>query len=266
MVGEIAVDIVHGPHFQPLGIAQGLIIPGREMLAEVEIVHQIADLQRIGNRRRRIGRSGSRKLLGRTVQVGQDPLLFDGVDAVDQTPFGVADLENPALLLQNLLRKLLTPRRVLAQPLAHALYGVHDRILAQLQLRVLTQQRHVLRVAFQPGDTGLHLRLLGMQRTGSQKSRAQRIYENLAKHSLGHLHHLMKKICISPKISRRPSSISSELETLNAAGIAEKLSIEPTSPNPGPTLPIEATEPVKLVVRSTPSTVPKTVPARMNIK
>ena len=76
----------------------------------------------------------------------------------------------------------------------------------------------------------------------------------------------MKKICMSPKISRRPSSISSELDTLNAAGIAEKLSIEPTSPNPGPTLPIEATAPVKLVVRSMPSIVPKTVPASMNIR
>ena len=36
----------------------------------------------------------------------------------------------------------------------------------------------------------------------------------------------MKKICISPKISRRPSSISSELETLNAAGIAEDYDLE----------------------------------------
>ena len=38
----------------------------------------------------------------------------------------------------------------------------------------------------------------------------------------------MKKSCMNPNISRRPNSISSELESLNTPGSAEKLSIEPT--------------------------------------
>ena len=63
---------------------------------------------------------------------------------------------------------------------------------------------------------------------------------------------------MNPNISRRPNSISSELESLNTPGSAEKLSIEPTSPKPGPTLPIDATAPEKLVIRSTPNIVPKT--------
>ena len=74
----------------------------------------------------------------------------------------------------------------------------------------------------------------------------------------------MKKSCISPKISRRPRSISSELDILKTPGTDEKLSIDPTWPNPGPTLPIEATEPEKLVIRSTPNIVPSTVPARIS--
>ena len=76
----------------------------------------------------------------------------------------------------------------------------------------------------------------------------------------------MKKSCMNPKISRRPNSISSELESLNTPGSAEKLSIEPTSPKPGPTLPIDATAPEKLVIRSTPNIVPKTVPASISIR
>jgi len=150
MVGEIAIDIVHGPHLLPLRVAQGRIILRREVFAEIEVVHQIADLQRVGDRLRRAFFSRRRRLLRRAVQAGQHPLLLDGVDTVDQASLGIADFENPAFELQNLLRILLPLARVLAQLPAHALHGVDDRILAYLQLRILAEQRHVLGVSLQP--------------------------------------------------------------------------------------------------------------------
>ena len=67
MVGEIAVDIVHGPHLLPLRVAQGRIILRREVFAEIEVVHQIADLQRVGDRLRRAFFSRRRRLLRRAV-------------------------------------------------------------------------------------------------------------------------------------------------------------------------------------------------------
>ena len=160
MVGEIAVDIVHGPHLLPLRVAQGRIILRREVFAEIEVVHQIADLQRVGDRLRRAFFSRRRRLLRRAVQAGQHPLLLDGVDTVDQASLGIADFENPAFELQNLLRILLPLARVLAQLPAHALHGVDDRILAYLQLRILAEQRHVLGVSLQPRNAGFDLGLL----------------------------------------------------------------------------------------------------------
>ena len=54
------------------------------------------------------------------------------------------------------------------------------------------------------------------------------------------------------KISRRPMSISVMLVALRTVGKAAKLDIDPTSPKPGPTLPMQATEAVTPVVKSRP--------------
>ena len=49
----------------------------------------------------------------------------------------------------------------------------------------------------------------------------------------------------------------------NTAGISAKLLIEPTEPNPGPTLPIHATVDENPVIKSRPNIVLTTVPANM---
>ena len=99
-------------------------------------------------------RGRPRRLRRRAVQVGEHPLLLDGVDTVDQAALGIADFEYPAFELQNILRILLAARRVLAQLPPGAFHGIDDRIFAHLQLRILAQKRHILLVAFEPRDAG----------------------------------------------------------------------------------------------------------------
>ena len=99
-------------------------------------------------------RGSPRRLRRRAVQVGEHPLLLDGVDTVDQAALGIADFEYPAFELQDLLRIALPVRGVFAQLLPGAFHGIDDRIFAHLQLRILAQKRHILLVAFEPRDAG----------------------------------------------------------------------------------------------------------------
>lgn len=55
-------------------------------------------------------------------------------------------------------------------------------------------------------------------------------------------------------------------ENFITPGIAAKLSIEPTSPNPGPTFPIQVAEAVSEVMKSTPQAVFISVPKIMKRK
>ena len=154
VIGKIAVHVIHGIEFQPLRFDERGIVGLRELFPEIGIADQIAHLERIGNLRRRIFRGRPRRLRRRAVQVGEHPLLLDGVDTVDQAALSIADFEYPAFELQNILRILLAGRRVLAQLPPGAFHGIDDRIFAHLQLRILAQKRHILLVAFEPRDAG----------------------------------------------------------------------------------------------------------------
>lgn len=61
----------------------------------------------------------------------------------------------------------------------------------------------------------------------------------------------MKNNEIIPKISSRPNSILIDNINFPKSGMPLKLPIEPTSPKPGPTLPMVVTEPEKAVITST---------------
>ena len=95
----------------------------------------------------------------------------DGVDLVDQAPLSIAHLEYPAFELQDLLRIALPVRGVFAQLLPGAFHGIDDRVLADLQLRILFQKRHVLPVALEPRDTGFHANLLRTEVSRRQQRR-----------------------------------------------------------------------------------------------
>ena len=84
VVGEIAVHIVHGVQLHPLRPAQGRIIGLGQLLAEIGVENQVAHLERVGDRPCGTFRDRLRWLLRRPVQVGEHPLLLDGVDLVDQ--------------------------------------------------------------------------------------------------------------------------------------------------------------------------------------
>lgn len=65
----------------------------------------------------------------------------------------------------------------------------------------------------------------------------------------------MKKSCMKPNISKRPTNMSIVDVNFKAPGSEEKFDIEPTSPKPGPTLLIHAIEAVNPVSRSQPNIV-----------
>ena len=219
VAGEVAVRVLRGLRFELLRLLQRGVVLRGQVVAEVAVADQVAHLERVGNRRGGLpGRPGA-GLFDGLVEVGQHPFLLDGVDAVDQAPFGVTQFEDPAFELQDLLGEALPfAGRGLAKPAAQSLHGVLYRILAQLQLRLLAQQRHVLFVVFQAGDARFDRRLradppgYGQQSDGEGQQPAQ---------CVGYLHHFMKNSCINPNISRRPSSIIRALVSLNAAGSAE---------------------------------------------
>ena len=171
VVGEIAVHIVHGVQLHPLRPAQGRIIGLGQLLAEIGVENQVAHLERVGDRPCGTFRDRLRRLLRRPVQVGEHPLLLDGVDLVDQAPLSIAHLEYPAFELQDLLRIALPVRGVFAQLLPGAFHGIDDRVLADLQLRILFQKRHVLPVALEPRDTGFHANLLRTEVSRRQQRR-----------------------------------------------------------------------------------------------
>jgi len=52
-----------------------------------------------------------------------------------------------------------------------AFHGIDDRVLADLQLRILFQKRHVLPVALEPRDTGFHANLLRTEVSRRQQRR-----------------------------------------------------------------------------------------------
>ena len=190
VVDQEAVDIVHGLRLHALGTAQRGVVLRSETVTEIAVVYQVAHLERVGDGDLHRGRRlGSR----RGVQVGKDPLLLDGVDAVDQPPLGGAQVEDQAFEPQNLLRVALAVVRFVVQAMPHAAHDAHDRILTHLQLRIAAQQRHVLLVALQPRNAGLHGRLL---RNGlpaeKQRGKRQKRYAKSTKHR-SYLHHLMKK-------------------------------------------------------------------------
>ena len=65
---------------------------------------------------------------------------------------------------------------------------------------------------------------------------------------------------MSPNISKRPKSINALLDIFITSGIAPKFDIDPTSPNPGPTLPMQVVAAVSDVMKSTPHAVLMSVP------
>ena len=189
VVGKVAFGAPQGRRLQLLGLEQRRVVRLGKFVAEPRVLHQVADLLPFGNlggfRLRRLRRSH------RTVEIGQHPVLLDGVDPVDQTPLGRAYLENTVLQFQNLVGELAALLRILAQLPPHPLHGMDHRILPYLQPGVLLQERHVLGIVLQARDAGLDGRLLGAHDAREKQRRARKETE-LANH-WGYLHHLRKK-------------------------------------------------------------------------
>ena len=175
---------VTGDAFEALRPQQGFVIGRWQVFPKKEVIDQITPLERIGYRKSSFRRRNGRR--SGDMQIREHPLLFDGVDAVDQPSLGVPDLENPVLERQNLLRVLLSPLGVLAQQRARAFDHPHDGILARLQRRLFAQHLHILRIAFQSRDTRRHLLRRGFGGTHCDQHRQKE------KSFTHHLHHFRK--------------------------------------------------------------------------
>ena len=144
---------------------------------------------------------------------------------------------------RNILRNTAGSRRVLAQAPPGAFHGIDDPIFAHLQLRPRAQATYTPSLLSSPAMPGLRLAAAraGFRRPSAANKSNMQVYEPTFRLPPP----FNEKSCISPKISRRPRSISSELDILKTPGTDEKLSIDPTWPNRDRHLPIEATEPEK---------------------
>ncbi len=171
MVGAVAAHPLVRPAFELLGPLQGGIVLRRQFVAETAVVRQVAHPLRPH------GRCGRRRGFGfgrRLVQIGQHPFLFDGVDAVDDPPFGRAYLENAVFQLQYFVGQRRTVGfAVVAQAPPQPLDRMAHRILALLQPGVLFQQRHVFAVALQSRDAGFDGRLRSTRTHGSEQKRPE---------------------------------------------------------------------------------------------
>ena len=197
--------------FEALRPQQGFVIGRWQVFPEKEVIDQITPLERIGYRessfRRRNGRRSG------DMQIREHPLLFDGVDAVDEFSACAADRKYRLLEPENFARVGLPLLGMVTQLQARALDGPHHGILPLLQPAVFGKQGHIGGVPLQSGDTRPHL--LRSHGQGRQET-GQHAYRLKITHS--HLHHLIKNNWINPKISRRPNSIRNVLLNLTTAG------------------------------------------------